>query len=192
MVDSGDGKRKEPAMDVFEAIDRRHSYRGAFTGKPVPREDLRRIVQAGIQAPSGMNRQTTAFVIVDDPETLSRVSALEGANPAVRDMKALVACVVDEQATPIYEGMSFEVEDCAAAVENMLLAVTALGYATVWVDGWLRVEGRGRRVADLLGVPAGKTVRIILPLGVPAEEKAQAPKQPFEERAFFNRYGGAV
>ena len=36
--------------------------------------------------------------------------------------------------------MSFGAEDCAAAVANMLLAITAVGYATVWTDGALRRE----------------------------------------------------
>lgn len=54
-------------MDLFEAVARRHSYRGPYTDQPVPREDLRKIVQAGIQAPSGRNEQTTSFVIIDDP-----------------------------------------------------------------------------------------------------------------------------
>ncbi len=54
-------------MDLFEAIEGRYSYRGAFTDAPVPREDLVRIVEAGLKAPSGCNAQTTTFVIAADP-----------------------------------------------------------------------------------------------------------------------------
>ena len=54
-------------MDLFDAIAQRYTYRGSFTPAPVPRDDLVKIVQAGIQAPSGKNEQTTSFVIVDDP-----------------------------------------------------------------------------------------------------------------------------
>jgi nitroreductase len=82
------------------------------------------------------------------------------------------------------------VEDSAAAVENMLLAITALGYATVWIDGWLRLQGHADQVGQLLGLPAGKVVRILLPIGVPAEAWPQKEKLPFEQRAWFNRYGG--
>ena len=57
-------------MDVFEAIAKRHSYRGPFRDRAVPRADLERIVQAGLQAPSGKNAQTTSFVIVDDAHQL--------------------------------------------------------------------------------------------------------------------------
>jgi hypothetical protein len=72
----------------------------------------------------------------------------------------------------------------------MLLAVTALGYATVWLDGVLRVEDRAARIGRLLGVPTGQSVRIILPIGVPATPGVQREKLPFSQRAWFNRYGG--
>jgi nitroreductase len=177
-------------MDVFEAITRRHSYRGAFLDRPVPRDDLRRIVQAGIQAPSGRNAQTTTFIIVDDLELVRRIGALHTTNVAVQTAQALIACIVDRQPAPVFEGHSFQVEDCAAAVENMLLAVTALGYATVWIDGWLRLEERAARVGQMLGLPADKVVRVLLPIGVPAESWSQKEKKPLAERAWFNRYGG--
>jgi nitroreductase len=173
-------------MDLFQAIERRHSYRGEFTDAPVSRERLEKIVDAGIRAPSGCNAQTTTFVIVDDRETLRLVGDLLD-KPVVRTAQALVACIVDPK--PVFDNTSFEVEDCAAAVENMLLAITALGYATVWLDGVLRREGIAEKIGSLLGVPEGKTVRIVLPIGVPAEPGRQAERKPFEERAWFNRYG---
>ncbi len=49
-------------MELFEAIAKRYSYRGPFSDAPVPREDLRKIVQAGIQAPSGKNEQVISFL----------------------------------------------------------------------------------------------------------------------------------
>ena len=109
-------------------------------------------------------------------------------NKAMQQGKAYIACVLDKEPKPVYEGLSFAVEDCAAAVENMLLAITALGYASVWVDGWLRKEGRAADIAKMLSVPDTKTIRIILPIGVPAEQRQQPDKKPLEERAFFNKY----
>jgi len=177
-------------MDVFEAIAKRHSYRGSFEDRPVPREDLRRIVEAGLLAPSGINRQTTTFVIVDEAELVAEIAAMPGANRAQREARAVIACVMDANPEPIYAGCTFQVEDCSAAVENMLLAVTALGYATVWIDGWLRTDGRAEAIGRLLGLPEGKTVRVLLPIGVPTKERRQPDKLPFEARAWFNRYGG--
>ena len=175
-------------MDLFEAIAKRYSYRGAFTEAPVPREDLKKIAQAGIQAPSGKNEQVVSFVIVDDPGLLGQIAALLD-RPVCSTAKAMIACVADPR--PVMGPMSFDREDAAASVENMLLAITALGYATVWLDGVLRYNDLDRRIGQLLGVPRGQTVRILLPLGVPSEPGVQREKLPFERRAWFNRYGGS-
>ena len=173
-------------MDLFDAIAGRYSYRGPFTDAPVPAEDVRRIVQAGIQAPSGKNEQVASFVIVDDPELLEEIARIVD-RPVCRTAKVMIACVTDPR--PILGDISFAVEDCAAAVENMLLAVTALGYATVWLDGVLRFHDIAQRIGQLLGVPEGRTVRILLPIGVPAQPGSQKERLPFERRAWFNRYG---
>jgi nitroreductase len=174
-------------MDVFEAIKRRHSYRGAFQDQPVPREDLRRIVEAGIRAPSGHNLQSTSFVIVDEADLLAEIATCTE-NRVITGARALIVCVSRRIPSPSGTGFFYDVEDCAAATENMLLATTALGYATCWIDGALRRENRAARVGEILGVPAGRTVRVILPIGVPVEELGQKEKKSFEERAFHNRW----
>ena len=179
-------------MDVFDAINRRHSYRGAFRDQPVSREDLRRIVQAGLQAPSGRNMQTTTFVIVDDPALVGQISRMHANNVAFQQARAFIACIVDVRPEAVYEGHSFQVEDCAAAVQNMLLAITALGYATVWIDGWLRLENLAQTIGQLLGLPDEKMIRVLLPIGVPVETWPQKERKPFEARAWFHRYGAST
>lgn len=176
-------------MELFEVITKRHSYRGPFTDQAVPCEALERMVQAGIQAPSARNMQTTTFVMVEDPALVREINAMDPPNPPMQQAKAYIACVVDEHPEPIHQGRSFQVEDCSAAVENILLAVTALGYATVWVDGWLRDNDHAGAVGRLIGLPEGKTIRVILPVGVPAETHAQKERFPFASRAWFNQYG---
>ena len=174
-------------MDLFQAIAKRCSYRGRFTAERIPRETLTKIVQAGIQAPSGCNAQVVSFVIVDDPQECRRLAEIVD-RPVCNEAVAVIACVADPR--PVYEDLAFTAEDCAACVENMLLAITALGYASVWLDGVLRREGKADRVGRLLGVPEGHEVRILLPLGVPAEPTVQREKLPFTQRAWFNHYGG--
>ena len=176
-------------MELFEAIKKRHCYRGAFTDAVVAREDLEKIVQAGLDSPSGKNCQTTRFVIVDDSSLLSQIGQMHPGNKAVQQAKAIIVCIIDKNPEAIYEGFEFQVEDCAAAVENMLLAITALGYASVWIDGWLRVENHNETIGKLLGVPETKVVRILLPVGVAAKEVRGPEKMAFNERAFFNKYG---
>ena len=178
---------EEKSMDIFKAIAARHSYRGEFTDRPVPRSDLEKIVQAGMAAPSGCNAQTTTFVIVDDAAILSKLADLVP-RPVMRGAKAVIVCIAEHR--PVYKDKSFGIEDCSAATENMLLAITALGYATVWIDGVLREYNRARQVGDLLGVPPDRDVRIVLPIGVPKDHCRQREKQPFSTRAWFNSYNG--
>jgi len=174
-------------MDIFEAISQRYSYRGEFLSTPIPREDLRKIVEAGVNAPSGKNEQTTSFVIVDDPELIKQLATVVN-RPVCFTAKAMIVCVIDPR--PVLNDVTFAVEDCAAAVENMLLAATALGYASVWLDGVLRADSIANRIAKLLGVPPHLSVRILLPLGVAKEPGHPREKLPFERRAWFNRFGG--
>ena len=176
-------------MDFFEAIDARYSYRGEYTDEPVSKDDLTRIISAGLAAPSGCNKQTTSFVCVVDPELVKKIGEMHTMK-AFKTAKAFICCCIDNEAEAVYEGYSFQVEDCAAAVENVLLAISAIGLGSVWVDGWLRVEGRAEAVGALLGVPKEKVVRVILPVGHPVSEGRRPKKMMFDERAWFDRHGG--
>lgn len=175
-------------MELFEVFAKRHSYRSTFTDQAVSSEDLRKIVEAGLAAPSGKNCQTTEFVIINDAQLLSEISSMPQANKAMQQAKAYIACIVDKEPEPVFADLSFQIEDCAAAVENMLLAITALGYASVWIDGWIRAEQRNEKIGEMIKLPAGKIVRIILPIGVAAKEKSQPPKMDFDQRSWFNSY----
>ena len=179
---------KSLPMDLFDAIANRYSYRGEFTAASVPRKSTWK--RSWRRASTPLRRATSRwrrFVIVDDRNLLRQIAEIMG-KPVCHSATAMIACVADPR--PVFAGLSFAAEDCAAAAENMLLAITALGYASVWLDGALRTENRAARIGQLLGVPSGKTIRILLPIGVPAEPGRQREKLPFDRRAWFNRYGG--
>ncbi len=173
-------------MDLFKAIEKRNSYRGPYKNKVVPRKDIQKIIEAGIRAPSGYNRQTTSFVIADDPAVVKQIGDIMG-NERVAGAPAVIVVLMDSDDGG--KELYFGIEDYGAAVENILLAATAMGYASVWIDGSLRREDRAKRIADLLGVPANFQVRVVLPIGVPAEEKPQNEKKAFSERAWYNSFG---
>lgn len=78
--------------------------------------------------------------------------------------------------------LQFETEDYAAATENIMLAITASGYAGVWMDGMMKFEGNAERVRQLLHIPEDERPRTNIPFGKPMEIVTQKPKKPFEER----------
>ena len=146
--------------------------------------DLREILEAGVAAPSGCNMQTTQFIGVDDPVLVKRLAEIYGKEWA---LTAPAAILVLTKETMSPSGVSYHIHDYSAAMENLLLAITAKGYASVWVEGQIRGE-RAREMGRLLGVPEELTVAVYLPVGVPAKPMAEAVKKPFEERAWFNGY----
>ncbi len=174
-------------MDVLQAIASRYSYRGAFTDAPVPREDLERIVQAGLQAPSASNTQTTSYVIVNDPAKLARLAEIIPNSEPIRTAKAVIVACVDWH-DPQSERPDFGPVNYGASVENVLLAATGLGYATLWMEGWKRGEGAVEAVTKLLGLPHELQVQVLIPLGVAAQPGQPREKRPFGERAWWNEY----
>ncbi|MDA3956005.1 nitroreductase family protein [Oceanispirochaeta sp.] len=169
-------------MDLFEAVSKRHSYRNELDQAPLPLDDLRKIVQAGLDAPSGKNAQTTGFIIIQDATIVEKIKGIPGAGGSMATAPAYIACHISKNPEKTYIGMSFEVEDCAAAVENILLAATALGYATVWIDGWLRNVKRAQEIGKLCGLAEDRIIRILIPLGKALSEPELKEKKPFEER----------
>ena len=112
-------------MNVLDAIRSRHSYRGKYQPTPVPRSDLETIMQAGLDAPSGCNRQTTSLIAVDDPAVLQRLR--EVINPPVAETAPAAICVLTRRINA-YRDKCFAVQDYSAAIQNMLLAIVELGY----------------------------------------------------------------
>jgi nitroreductase len=164
-------------MDIFEAIHTRRSIR-KYTGAPVYCEDLEKIVDAGRMAASGVNRQPWEFVVVTEPEILLRLRI--PADHWTEKAGAMIAVVMDSESR-------WWVEDGSAAVQNMLLACTALGYGACWIEGYsLRNE---EIFKEVLGIPANRRLFTLVSVGVPAEQPVKE-KKALQEVLYWQRYLG--
>ena len=174
-------------MPTLTTILSRTSYRGKYTPDPVPREHLQQLLEAGIAAPSGCNKQTTSLIAVDDPDLLRQLNALTE-SPIGQTATAMI--LVLTRRIIAYRDRTYFVQDYAAAIENILLAAVSLGYESCWVEGQVTDEDNiGRRMADVLGVPAEYELVCYLPIGKAAEPTRRPKKKPFSERAWFNGFG---
>ena len=173
-------------MNVLEAIHTRRSYRGRFLPDPVPREDLVTIMEAGLAAPSGCNKQTTSLLAVDDPEVLQKLHSV--ITPPVGETAPAMICVLTQRINA-YRDHCYAVQDYSAAIENMLLAIVELGYQSCWIEGHITDDDRiGEQMAQILGVPDDYDLVCFLPVGV-AEIQPKPPiKKAFEKRARFNSF----
>ncbi|MBO4494738.1 MAG: nitroreductase family protein [Clostridiales bacterium] len=175
-------------MNVFEALFQRRSYRGKFKDTPVPREDLRKILEAGLAAPSGCNKQTTSLIAVDDPEVLSKLKAV--IDPPVAQTAPAAICVLTQRINA-YRDRCFAIQDYSAAIENMLLAIVELGYQSCWYEGHITDEDRiGEKMAEILDVPEGYELICYLPVGIAEDEVRMPNKKEFSDRAWFNSFKG--
>ncbi|MBQ4346661.1 MAG: nitroreductase family protein [Oscillospiraceae bacterium] len=173
-------------MNALEAMRKRRSYRGAYRPDPVPRAHLEAIMQAGLDAPSGCNKQTVSLIGVDDPAVLAKLHGV--IDPPAGETAPAMICVLTRPMIA-YKDRCFAVQDYAAAIENMLLAITALGYASCWYEGHITDTDRiGDQMAKILQVPEEYELVCFLPVGLPQGDPPPLRKRPFAQRAWFNGF----
>ena len=143
-------------MDAIEAIIKRRSVR-SYTGESIPKEHLETIVNAGRLAPSGNNRQPWDFIVVTDREMINE---LKVAAQWMENAGAIIAVVLDSESR-------WWIEDGSAAIENMMIAATALGYGSCWLEGY--TLQREFEFKGLLQVPDNRRLLTLIPIGVPTE-----------------------
>jgi nitroreductase len=169
--------------DIMTHILSRRSIR-KYTNEPVSQEDILRLLQAAMAAPSATNRKPWEFVVVTEPEVLEslrRVLPFGRYNAPA----AIIVCGNMGRALP-WPARDFWIQDCSAATENILLAATGLGLGAVWV-GVHPIGLLVKAVSRVLSLPKG-----VIPLGVvyvghPAE--AKAPRTQYDDkRVHWQKY----
>ncbi len=164
-------------MDFFQVIKKRRSVR-KFLKVDIPKEHLLKILEAGRLAPSGRNIQPWEFIVIDDEKIIQQLAEIQ---PCLGEVKLLIGVIVDP-------GMSkYWLEDGSAVIENMLLAITALGYASCWIEGTLLKKEEWAK--SLLKIPKEKKFLALLPVGKKSEEVSKPYKKPLSNLTWHNSYG---
>lgn len=182
-------------MEVLDAIRTRRAVR-AYTGTPVPRDLVDGLLQAAVQAPSAMNLQPWAFAVVQDAETLRRISdaakraalaAAEAEPGAGHGHHGLREALESAAFSVFYDAGTlivvcatgagpFAAGDCHLAAQNLLLAAHAEGLATCPI-GLALPALRQPELKRSLGIPAGYTPVFAATLGYPRESPAPTPRR---------------
>ena len=115
---------------MLKEIIERRSCRNFDVDRMVEDEKINKVVEAGLLAPSGMNRQDSIIIVIRDKETRDRLVKLN-ASILSRDSDtfygAPVILIVANKKTPLakYDG--------ALVMENMMLEATHLGLGNIWI-----------------------------------------------------------
>lgn len=147
----------------------RHSIR-KYKSQPLPGEDVKQILEAGLLAPSSKSSRPWEFVCVEDAEMLVKLAECKpaGARPLAGAKLAVVICA-DPEKSDVY------VEDCSVAASYMQLQATALGIGSCWIQIRNRYSADENPAQDmvqaLLGIPASLPVVAILTFGYSDEQR---------------------
>jgi nitroreductase len=173
-------------MDVFEAILNRRSIR-AFKSDPIPADLLDKILEAARWAPSAGNCQARDFILVTDSEGKRDLcKATLGQDFIEKAPLDLVVCANEERSARRYGARGRDlycVLDAAASVQNILLAVHALGLGACWIEAF-----NDAMVANVLNIPKGVRPIAIIPIGYPAEKPWATPRKRLEDLVHTNQY----
>lgn len=176
---------------VDEVIMSRRSIR-SYKQVPVSRDTMIRILNAGINAPNGQNRQSWEIRVVDNPETLEKIrDAMAVANPSVpaaRDCMRGAPVMAFVAADPSYE---FSMLDCGMLVENMVLSAWSMGVGSVclgmpvrFLDGTpeVRAVPEVREVMSGLGFSNVYKLVLCVGFGYPLESPDAKPRDASKYR----------
>ena len=149
-------------MDAIDCIMTRRSVR-KFKSEKISEDKIKILLEAAMNAPSAVRSEDWEFIVIDERKTLDRISEL---NPYAKYAKEapLAILVCGNLSKEKIKG--FWQQNCAAAMENLLLAAHASGLGAVWT-GVHPMENIESAYRNLLSLPDNIVPMSLAIIGVP-------------------------
>jgi len=155
----------------MKSILNRRSIR-KYTSRAVEESKIEQLLKAAMAAPSAGNEQPWEFIVLRDRTTLNAIPKIHPYSLMLYEASVAIL-VCGDLSREKYKG--YWVQDCAAATENMLIAVNDKGLGAVWL-GIYPVEERITGLRRLLSIPENRIPFSLVALGYPAEKKEPADR----------------
>jgi nitroreductase len=172
-------------MDVMEAINDRRSIR-RFKGTDIEDTMLMTILEAGNLAPSAGNLQPRDFIVVKEQMIKEKLAIAALGQGFVEEAPlVIVVCANLERVSP-YGDRGIElycIQDAAASIQNMLLAIHALGLGCCWIGAF-----NEEVVTKILEIPDDVRPVAILPIGFPDESPRMPPRINVEDLLHYEKW----
>ncbi len=199
-------------MEFYEAVRRRSAIR-IFKPDPIPEDVVRRILQAGMQAPSGEHKQPWEFIIIKNQELRRKLAEVKADSrkivakdmypdlPEERIQEMAVTQKKAVETAPVLIAVCYRNLDNALEVgqmrvsmmhanawqciENMWLAATAegLGFSPTFYPAFVYED-----VKKLLGIPEGVEFAAIVRIGKKGQKRKRKPLKPLEEKLHYDKF----
>jgi len=169
-------------QEFIDIILGRRSIR-KFTGGDIPDADIETILKAAMAAPSACNQQPWHFVVSKSKDIHEKIMEIQPYTKMLEKAAlGIIVCADPElQTCPGYWQ-----QDCSAAVENILLAVHAMGYGATWC-GLYPNDDTVYEIRELLDLPKQVFPLCVIAVGVPDEEKPPSDRYK-EERVHHEKW----
>ena len=164
-------------MELFDAICKRTSIRN-YTDKPIKREIIEKIVDAGRRAPSARAVEPWEFVVITEKGVLEKLGEISPNGSFIKNSQAAIVLFCRET--------KYYLEDGCAAIENMLLTITDLGLGSCWIAG--DKKEYTKEIGNLLGAADEMKLIGLLSIGWPDESKVQAKKRTVASVIHWERF----
>jgi nitroreductase len=169
--------------DNIDFILKRRSIR-RFEARPVEEEKITALLRAGMAAPSAVNSQPWEFVVVTEEPVLKKLRTVMEYGKMIAPL--VIAPLGSPKVAANPAGETYWVQDCVAAIENILIAAANIDLGAVWVGVYPR-ERKMAAVREILNIPADVYPLCLLHIGYPAEQKPATSKYK-AERVHWQKY----
>lgn len=166
-------------MEFAEVVAKRRSVRHFNARLNVAREDIDKLLQAAVSAPTAGNIQPWRFWVLESEEARERLAAALHQRWAAAAPVVIVVGVDPRPCSARYGDRGeqlYAIQDTAAAATHMLLAAVDLGLASCWIGAFDE-----RAVKHAVGIPDPISPVAILPVGYSAESAGKPARRPLGE-----------
>lgn len=170
-------------METMEAILTRRSVREYIKKGAISDKTIKELLEAGMSAPSAGNEQPWHFIIINEPPILEKVPTFHNHSQMLKDASIAILLCGDLNLDK-HEGMW--IQDCAAATQNILLAVRAKNLGSVWLGIYPR-EKRIIGMRTLLNIPDNVMPFSLISIGHPAVEQKKENRYDYS-RIHYNKW----
>ena len=157
-------------MELYDVLLKRRSIR-KYTSEEIPEENLKKIIEAGLLAPTSRNKKPCRFYVIKDKEILLKLSEAKASGAGMlAECAEAIAVFADSEKADTW------IEDSAIALSYMNLMAVDQGIGSCWCQIHLRSSKQGEDaescVRGILSVPKNYRIVGILALGIPNEDPA--------------------
>ena len=177
-------------VDILDLIKSRRNIK-SYLPKYVSWEKIGRVLDAARHAPSCGNIQNWKFIVIIEPDQKQQIAEASYEQLEISSASALIIVCAEPEKAERYYGLRGErlytTQNCAAAVQNMLLEAHSLGLGSTWVGAFDE-----EKIKSMCGIPEEVRPQSIVAIGHPKTVPPKPPKYALESLVFFHSWRNRI